>query len=192
MGTYFWNGMHTSRWTNKTTYFSSYITIDWNCVLWLIIDWLLCCLTSYSRIFHHYRDAIITWESCTIYALVWLWTTLEHTTGIFIVSYLLWHGTSVFNVSPYINYCNFKCNFTKDKINTRSEMHQLSFWPHHQFETVKLACCVEREGRIYPISSLYNPKLCFTVVVKMSGRLFMFYARTIIDFSQYSSGSLVN
>lgn len=71
-------------------------------------------------------------------------------------------------------------------------MHQLSFWPHHQFETVKLACCVEWEGRIYPIYSLYNPDLCFIVVVKMSGRLFMFYARTIIDFSQYSSGSLVN
>ena len=88
------------KWTNKTTYFSSYITIDWNCVLWLIIDWLLCCLTSYSRIFHHYRDVIITWESCTIYALAWLWTTLEHTTGIFIVPYLLWHWTSVFNVSP--------------------------------------------------------------------------------------------
>jgi hypothetical protein len=68
-------------------------------VLWLI-DWLIIySFTSRSRIFHLYGDVIIAGEGLQNLGLYSVLRAFE-LEGIFIVPHLLWHGASVFPVSP--------------------------------------------------------------------------------------------
>jgi hypothetical protein len=63
--------------------------------------WLVTCIcgfTSCSRIFHLYRDVTIVGEGLQNLGQCSALKAFEQV-GIFIVSHLLWHGTSVFQVS---------------------------------------------------------------------------------------------
>ena len=70
--------------------------MDTDCLLvdWLI-DWLIVynCFTSFSRIFHSCRDVTFAGEGLCSEPKFFKYG------GIFIVSYPLWHGTSVYWVS---------------------------------------------------------------------------------------------
>jgi hypothetical protein len=67
-----------------------------NTVPWLLIDWLY--FTSLSRIFHLYGDVTIAGEGLQNLSLCLALRAFEQG-GVFIVSHLLWHRTSVFAVS---------------------------------------------------------------------------------------------
>ena len=63
-----------------------------------LLDWLIIYgFTSRSRVFHLYGDITIAGEGLQNFGLC---STLFEQGGIFIVSHLLWHGASVFPVSP--------------------------------------------------------------------------------------------
>jgi hypothetical protein len=62
---------------------------------WLIIY----CFTSRSRIFHLYGDVNITGEGLQNVGLCSALIAIEQG-GIFIVQHLVWHGASIFPVSP--------------------------------------------------------------------------------------------
>jgi hypothetical protein len=73
---------------------------DSQATLHCMIDWLIIYgFTSRSRIFHLYGDVTNAGEGLQNFGLCSVLRAFEQG-GIFIVPHLLWHGTSVFPVSP--------------------------------------------------------------------------------------------